>query len=72
MQTKKQPTHYFPSFYGDFQGPHHQTKTDHVKMKDKSPEEDKNFQLVYKSSEIHQSLVTLIFTADSISFVDNK
>lgn len=55
------PTHYFPDFYGDFLGPYSEGK---------STEDD--FQLIYRAQDYHVSLVTLVFTADSVSFVDNR
>lgn len=41
-----------------------------VLMKELSPDKKSDFQLVYKSHETHRSLVTLTFTAETVSFVD--
>ena len=51
-------SHYFPAFYGSFLGPFEGDQN--------------NIQLIYRAEDIHVSLVTLTFTADSISFVDNR
>ena len=73
LERKKQPNHYFPSFYGEFLGPHIENdKNTLVHLTETSPEENTDFQLIYKSNSIHKSLVTLTFTADTVSFVDNK
>lgn len=60
FKKKGLPTHYFPDFYGDFLGPKYETKN------------SRSVQLVYRSKEVHKSLVTLIFTADTVSFVENR
>ena len=72
MKRKKQPNHYFASFYGDFLGPHVETNNKIVRMNEASPDNTSDFQLIYKSSAIHKSLVTLTFTAETVSFVDNR
>ena len=72
LKRKKQPNHYFASFYGDFLGPHVETNNKVVRMNEASPDNTSDFQLIYKSSAIHKSLVTLTFTAETVSFVDNR
>uniref|UniRef100_A0A1X7UMY0 Generative cell specific-1/HAP2 domain-containing protein n=1 Tax=Amphimedon queenslandica TaxID=400682 RepID=A0A1X7UMY0_AMPQE len=61
------PTHYFPPFYGDFLGPY---SSDEERLSDDTGLRD--FQLVYRSTDIHKSLITLTFTAEAISFVENR
>lgn len=74
MKERGLPTHYFPSFYGDFVGPHHKKR----QLEEEPPSEETigpeadDFLLVYRSSQVQRSLVTLTFTADSISFVVNR
>ena len=70
MQKEKKPNHYFAKFYGDFKGPHVEEDKGIVLMKELSPDKKSDFQLVYKSHETHRSLVTLTFTAETVSFVD--
>ncbi len=72
LKRKKQPNHYFASFYGDFLGPHVETDNKVVRMNEASPDNTSDFQLIYKSSAVHKSLVTLTFTAETVSFVDNR
>lgn len=70
FQKQGLPTHYFPGFYGHFLGPYVHHDNGSLGTSTNSTGED--FQLVYQSSTTHKSLVTLLFTADSISFVDNR
>lgn len=51
-------SHYFPDFYGTFLGPHEGGEDD--------------IQLIYRAQDYHVSVVTLTFTANSISFVDHR
>ena len=67
LQERNIKSHYFPTFYGDFLGPH-QVNGQWVS----NTSSIKDFQLVYRSNDIHKSLITLTFTADSISFVENR
>ena len=74
MKDSGLSTHYFPPFYGDFVGPHHekpQQEGESPSQQEKGPEAD-DFLLVYRSNQVQRSLVTLTFTADSISFVVNR
>ena len=57
----KQSNFYFPPFYGDFIGGGPQTGNGNPQ----------DYQLVYRSTEAYQSLVTLTFAADSVYFVSN-
>eukprot|EP00731_Ephydatia_muelleri_P027288 Em0019g161a len=61
LEAAKQPNFYFPPFYGDFIGGGAQT----------GKGDPQDFQLVYRSSQAYQSLVTLTFVADSVYFVTN-
>lgn len=67
LQERNIKSHYFPTFYGDFLGPY-QVNGQWVS----NTSSTKDFQLVYRSNDIHKSLITLTFTADSISFVENR
>lgn len=60
-------SHYFPGFYGDFIGPY-SNKGETYEAGNLSD----TFLLVYRSSQTHHSLITLTFTAHSVSFVINK
>ena len=59
---------YFPSFYGELLGPFHD-----LGGPTEMTEIDKNttFRLAYKATHTQNSLVTLTFTAESVSFVEN-
>ena len=48
-------SHYFPTFYGEYRG---------------FMQTNEGINLLYRSDHIHQSLVTLQFTASSIAFLD--
>lgn len=60
-------THYFPTFYGEFLGPY---QSEGEKLSDDTQLRD--FQLIYNSTDTHKSLITLTFTAETISFVENR
>lgn len=60
--------HYFPPFYGKFLGPY-QTDGQALSSNDVA---NSSFQLIYLSQDTHRSLITLTFSADSISFVENR
>ena len=59
---------YFTTFYGDLLGPFHGQNITEVE----SIHHNTTFSLVYKSHHYQQSLVTLTFAADSVSFVENR
>ncbi|XP_065882454.1 hapless 2-like [Dysidea avara] len=73
---------FFPPFYGEFVGPYYQESengSDIVADSEYSPsgaleanQSAAPVRLVYKSQQVHNSLVVLTFTADSISFVSNR
>ena len=58
VRAKGTKSHYFPDFYGTFLGPHEG--------------EDGDIQLIYRAQDYHVSVVTLTFTANSISFVNHR
>ena len=83
LEKKGIKSHYFPTFYGDFVGVHgaHNVTSalmDFTKGWNNSMSQmlhwrgDKGLKLVYRSSEVHQSLVTLTFAADNVLFVENR
>lgn len=75
---------FFPTFYGEMIGPYHEethTLPSHIEVEenDRSPtgelfrnQSAAPIRLVYRSQHVHNSLVVLTFTADSISFVSNR
>lgn len=69
MTDRGLPSHYFPGFYGDFVGPYRTREAQNWKS---SNPKEVAVQLVYLSHQIHTSLVNLMFTADSVSFVENR
>ena len=60
-------TPYFPTFYGDLLGPFH----DQGMAEAREMDQNLTFRLVYRATHTQQSLITLTFTADSVSFVEN-
>ena len=78
-------THYFPTFYGDFIGIHGSSHSQYTGTgvlnavnqlltgySGSSGGGDENLMLIYRSHDVHKSLVTLTFTAQSVSFVQNR
>ena len=78
-------SHFFPTFYGDFVGIQGAIGGfDRLEQNALFEGDDLNdtelyasdrhhgLKLIYRSSQVHNSLVTLTFTADSVSFVENR
>ena len=88
MEKNGIKSHFFPTFYGDFVGiqgtiggfdpleQHTLFETDlnNTELDTDLYTSDRHhgLKLIYRSSQVHNSLVTLTFTADSVTFVENR
>ena len=85
MEKAGVKSYFFPTFYGDFVGiqgaiggfddlEQHALLQGNVEDKTGlyASEEHHGLKLIYRSSQVHNSLVTLTFTADSVTFVENR
>ena len=77
-------SHFFPTFYGDFVGiqgaiggfdPLEKNALFQGYLNDTelyTSDRHHGLKLIYRSSQVHNSLVTLTFTADSVTFVEHR
>lgn len=85
MEAAGIKSHFFPPFYGDFVGIQgaiggFDALEEHALFKGDLSDQtglyanDKHsgLKMIYRSSQVHNSLVTLTFTAESVSFVENR
>ena len=85
METAGVKSHFFPTFYGDFVGIQgaiggFDDLEQHALLKGSveditglyASERHHGLKLIYRSSQVHNSLVSLTFTADSVTFVENR
>lgn len=85
MEAAGIKSHFFPTFYGDFVGiqgaiggfdelEEHALLHGDVKDETGMYTSDKHhgLKMIYRSSQVHNSLITLTFTAEAITFVENR
>lgn len=78
-------SHFFPTFYGDFVGiqgavggfdmlEEHALLEGDLKDQKGLDTDDRHsgLKMIYRSTQVHNSLVTLTFTAESVAFVENR
>ena len=85
MEKNGIKSHFFPTFYGDYVGiqgaiggfdelEEHALLEGDLKDKKGLYTDDRHsgLKMIYRSSQVHNSLVTLTFTAESVAFVENR
>jgi hypothetical protein len=85
MESAGIQSHFFPTFYGDFVGIQgaiggfdelEENGLFEGDLEDTTglyaSDRHHGLKLIYRSSQVHNSLVTLTFTADSVTFVENR